>query len=223
MLFSQKLQMWRKSKGLSQEALAYALNVSRQAVAKWETGTAYPDIQNLLCLSDLMQVSIDYLVREQDCTALPQDGVPTEIKELIDFRLKANRCTYAAGCNRVQSTREASRDYRYAEDEFVYHDTYVGSESFAGQEAIWKNGRAVYAMNYCGRVLKDNFCSSFLKAALLEANPQMPYRGSEMYCSDEFIYRCKVNGDFTWFEGTEEIWDQTEMVYECRFHGGLIK
>lgn len=48
MIFSEKLQLLRKSKGQTQENLAEKLDVSRQAVAKWESGQAYPDIGNLV-------------------------------------------------------------------------------------------------------------------------------------------------------------------------------
>ena len=68
MIFSEKLQILRKNKGYTQEALADKLGVSRQAVAKWESGQIYPDISNLIQISDLMSVSVDYLVKDQDCT-----------------------------------------------------------------------------------------------------------------------------------------------------------
>lgn len=48
MNFSEKLQLLRKNKGLTQEEMAERLDVSRQAVAKWESGQAYPDILNLV-------------------------------------------------------------------------------------------------------------------------------------------------------------------------------
>lgn len=52
----------RKSRGLSQEALAEQLGVSRQAVSRWEQGSAQPDAGNLFQLSRLFQVSADYLL-----------------------------------------------------------------------------------------------------------------------------------------------------------------
>lgn len=68
MIFSEKLQILRKSKGLTQESLADKLAVSRQAVAKWEASQVYPDIFNLVQISNLMNVSVDYLVKDQDCS-----------------------------------------------------------------------------------------------------------------------------------------------------------
>lgn len=37
------------------------------------------------------------------------------------------------------------------------------------------------------------------------------------------IYKCNIEGDFTWFQGYEEIYCNNEMVYECYLHGGLMK
>ncbi|MBU5431038.1 helix-turn-helix domain-containing protein [Kineothrix sp. MSJ-39] len=53
MNFSQKLQLLRKNKGCTQDELAGKLDVSRQAVAKWESGQVYPDISNLIQISRL--------------------------------------------------------------------------------------------------------------------------------------------------------------------------
>lgn len=223
MIFSEKLQLLRKSKGFTQEGLAEQLCVSRQAIAKWEAGQSFPDIANLIQISNLMNVTVDYLVRDQECSKNVSNDVPGELEEMIQFRLKANVNTYAAFMNEVDSTRLDSHDFRYEEGEYVYHDTYVGGEQFAGEEAIWKNGHAVYAMNYLGRVLGDNFSGNFLKEALRAATEEYPYRGPEFYQSGEYIYKSKVTGDFSWFQGYEEIYCNEVKVYECYFHGGTMR
>lgn len=64
MTFSEKLYTLRKSKGLSQEQLAESLNVSRQAVSKWESGTAVPETEKLLAISEYFGVSVDYLIKD---------------------------------------------------------------------------------------------------------------------------------------------------------------
>jgi len=144
-------------------------------------------------------------------------------EELIRFRLEANVNTYAAFMNEVDSTRLDSHDFRYEKGDYVYHDTYVGGEQFAGQEAVWKKGKAVYAMNYAGRVLSDKFSGNFLKEALRKADVNMPYRGPEYYQAGEYTYKAKVSGDIDWFQGYEEIYWQNEKVYECYFHGGVLR
>ncbi len=223
MIFSEKLYLLRKNKGYTQEELAEKLCVSRQAIAKWESGQSYPDIANLIQISDLMNVTVDYLVRDQECSRKPAETDIDDIDKIIQFRLKANVNTYAAFMNETDSTRYDSHDYKYEEGEFTYHDTYLGGEQFAGEEGIWKNGTAVYAMNYSGRVMGDNFSGDFLKEALRLATMEYPYRGPEFYKSGEYIYKSKVSGDFTWFQGYEEIYCQDVKVYECYFHGGLMK
>ena len=61
---SEKLIQLRKSKGMSQEKLAEKLDVSRQAISRWENGTALPDANNILALSKLYNVTTDYLLNE---------------------------------------------------------------------------------------------------------------------------------------------------------------
>ena len=60
-----KLLKLRKARGMSQEDLAGELEVSRQAVSRWESGETLPDAVNLLKLSDLFGVSSDYLLRDE--------------------------------------------------------------------------------------------------------------------------------------------------------------
>lgn len=221
MIFSEKLQLIRKNKGLTQEDIAERLAVSRQAVAKWESGQVYPDISNLIQISNLFHVTVDYLVKDQECTVNCFDDSHPDLEKLVKFRLEANVNTYAAYMNETDSTRYDSHDFSYRNGSYTYHDTYVGREQFSGEEAIWYQGKSQYAMNYMGRVLGQQFSGDFLKEALRKADKKMPYRGPEYYQSGEYIYKCNVVGDFHWFQGYEEIYCNNEKVYECYFHGGI--
>ncbi|WP_414632425.1 helix-turn-helix domain-containing protein [Clostridium sp. UBA3061] len=62
MNFKENLKKLRKEKNISQEQLAEKLNISRQAISKWESGKAYPDIDNLILLRDIFNVSLDELM-----------------------------------------------------------------------------------------------------------------------------------------------------------------
>ena len=65
MTFSEKLLDLRKKQGMSQEELAEKLEVSRQAVSRWEQGSAMPDMINLSKISKLFGVTADYLINDE--------------------------------------------------------------------------------------------------------------------------------------------------------------
>ena len=65
MTFGKKLFQLRRKDGMSQEALAQELNVSRQAISRWELGEVAPDTENVLAVSRLFGVSTDYLLRDE--------------------------------------------------------------------------------------------------------------------------------------------------------------
>lgn len=65
MTLHEKIYELRKKNGLSQEALAESLGVSRQSVSKWETGEATPEVSKLLSLSKLFGVTTDYLLNDE--------------------------------------------------------------------------------------------------------------------------------------------------------------
>jgi len=72
MEFGEKLQMLRKARGWSQEELAQRINVSRQALSKWESGASIADTENVVALSRLFGVSTDYLLlRESEAASAP--------------------------------------------------------------------------------------------------------------------------------------------------------
>ena len=82
MLFNEKLKMLRKEKNLTQEELAEKLNVSRQAITKWESGDGTPDIENLKQVSVLFNTSIDELVKEEKKITTKIEEKYTYIEEL---------------------------------------------------------------------------------------------------------------------------------------------
>ena len=65
MQFRDKLFQLRKRDGMTQAELAEAINVSRQAISKWEMGTAVPDVSNMLALSIVFGVSVDFLANDE--------------------------------------------------------------------------------------------------------------------------------------------------------------
>lgn len=66
MNIGQRIYKIRQQKNITQEQLAKDLAVSRQAVSKWESGKAIPDIENLMYISSLYDVSLDELIKGDD-------------------------------------------------------------------------------------------------------------------------------------------------------------
>ena len=64
MKFSEKIYLLRKEAGMTQSELSEALHVSRQSISKWEMGTAMPDMVNIIAISKIFLVSLDYLIHD---------------------------------------------------------------------------------------------------------------------------------------------------------------
>lgn len=225
MQFQDKLQLLRKQKRMSQEKLAEKIGISRQAVAKWEAGQSYPELDKLIMLSDLFRVSIDKLVKDEDETCSyeytkQQDYIDEEV---IEFLCRAKKATYAGKGTETASSRPHSHDLLYEEDRLKYIDTYLGGEKFAGEEALWYDDSPFWSMNYIGRIIVNGFSGDFLKECLLLVPKEYPFRGPLVYQNGDYKYHCIVNGEFEWFNGYEEIFYNDIKVYECIFHGGSVK
>ncbi len=72
MKIAERIQQLRKSKGLSQEQLAAQLDVSRQAVSKWESGQSVPELDKIILMSNLFETTTDYLLKGVEPTAAPK-------------------------------------------------------------------------------------------------------------------------------------------------------
>lgn len=66
MSFGENLKLIRKERQITQEQLAEMLDVSRQAVSKWEAGVGYPETEKLLIISKVLDVSLDYLLLDKE-------------------------------------------------------------------------------------------------------------------------------------------------------------
>ena len=80
MIFAKKIKRLRQQAGWSQEQLADRLNVTRQAITKWERGAGFPDIDHVQALAKLFNVSTDELL---DYT---RDGLASAIHEPLDLK-----------------------------------------------------------------------------------------------------------------------------------------
>jgi transcriptional regulator with XRE-family HTH domain len=225
MLFPDRLKKLRDEFDISQEQLAEKLNVSRQAVTKWEAGTTMPDIINLVEISKLFLVSLDHLLKDTNypCKTMT---IQCEAGEIVKFIVEAKKNTYANfGSNKVEPSRLESTDLFYESGDFKYLDTYVGGGNFSGTEVVYYKDSPVWSMNYIGRLLyeEENNSIEFLTRALGCVNMAMPYRGPVLFREGKYIYMNTVNGEFDWFQGCETIYYEDLKAYELVYHGGLVK
>ena len=144
-------------------------------------------------------------------------------QEIINFLIKAKKSTYASNGNPIKSSRPCSIDLSYSQGKFMYYDSYFGTNPFIGEEIILIDSNVIWSMNYIGRKLDDKFEYNFLKEALMNVTQERPFRGPHTYESSGYTYKSSENGDFNWFQGEETISFKGTEIYECRFHGGLIK
>ena len=107
MTFGEKLKEARKESGLSQEQFAQKLSVSRSAVAKWESDKGMPDINNLKAMAQLLDISVDYLLDEDEKLSF------NETKEAIDL----NTFEVTGKC---RDKKDAACYFRFREAESIY-------------------------------------------------------------------------------------------------------
>ena len=143
--------------------------------------------------------------------------------EITAFLIRVKKATYAGKGAETDSSRPESHDLEYKEGELMYLDTYLGGAQFAGEEAVWISGKPYWSMNYAGQVIGEPFSGDFLKEALLQVPADKPFRGPAEYKSGDYTYKSTVKGEFSWFQGYEVIAYKGEVIYECHYHGTLIK
>ena len=106
MIFSEKLALLRRKKGLSQEQLAEMLDVSRQSVSKWEAQQTLPELNKIILLSEIFEVSIDQLLKDDlDIEEDTQEIKEYEPAEIVSDEVKLGVifCTKCGKENRADS------------------------------------------------------------------------------------------------------------------------
>ena len=89
MKFCDRLQKVRRENNVTQEQLADKLNVSRQAVSKWESGVAYPDTEKMIQISKLFNVSLDELINDSSDTTKKTSKKKFNFMETFDMLFEA--------------------------------------------------------------------------------------------------------------------------------------
>lgn len=98
MQFGEKIQILRKQKNLSQEELALQLAIPEESVSEWELNISAPSIENILQLSTLFDVSIDYLLKDEICSEsnMSDSLIEAEQENAVQGRLQMSSA-YSVG------------------------------------------------------------------------------------------------------------------------------
>lgn len=180
MSFADNLRKVRKDKNISQEELAEILNVSRQAISKWEQGVGYPEAEKLIVIARELNTSLDFLMCDEVAKSNPYEAQIQQAKStngtitVRSFDGKAlvncHRVFVYPLFNRLFKKKPGQPQYAlFGEGEKGFFDEnrhilgyYLDEESVnKEQDAIMEalsNGAVTYQLQYAAKVkVKKNF------------------------------------------------------------------
>jgi len=144
--------------------------------------------------------------------------------KIEEFLIEAKINTYASNGEKEEKQLDnGGKELIYKKGEWEYRDIFFGFNPFVGEEIVLNNGKTVWVMNYCGRVISDTDPKEvyrFLKSAMRLVKIERPFRGPSEFIDNEWRYCDKSFGDINYFDGVEEIYFSKEKVYELKYHGG---
>ncbi len=176
MSFADNLRKVRKERNISQEDLAESLNVSRQAVSKWEQGIGYPEMEKMIMLAKELNISLDYLIsgESEDLKQQKQEGFSTG-----KIMIRTHDDKKIVSCYKVLSASLSTPVFKSKTDEPKYALFGVDGSSLLGENktllgwyadkdgiqnemnaisAALKNGDTFYELRYAAKV-KSGFFS----------------------------------------------------------------
>lgn len=93
MKLGEKIYQLRKMSGMTQEQFAEKLNVSRQTISKWESGSTSPDLESIVKLSKMFHVSLDDLLMEGDVNVTNKNEEQITLEDLMKINLHNRKMT----------------------------------------------------------------------------------------------------------------------------------
>ena len=137
MKFNEKLIKLRRQNGMSQEELAYKLNVTRQTVSKWELGQTTPEMDKLVSLSKIYGITLDELTSEEESTDVGgQDPIKTDKKKfdiknmdmrkiLIPLIIVLVVIALIIGANKMKTFNKAANEIVGVNNEIISEDNSI--------------------------------------------------------------------------------------------------
>lgn len=148
--------------------------------------------------------------------------------ELDEFIVAAKAACYVGGGAAGKPCRADSHDVSFTDGEWRYLDSYFGGADFIGQEVVWHEEKAVWAMNYYGYILQPSLIDAQQVGDVIKQSLALLYAGNRFlggfeHIVGDYAYRDANKGDARQFHGVEIILYEGEEVYRLDYHGGEIK
>lgn len=161
MSFGENLQAARKKKGLSQEELAEVLEVSRQAVSRWEMNEGYPEAEKLMALSTALEVSLDHLLLDKSSAGQGTTGANSTGRIMVhSSHTQAAASCYKFTCEKMllPSKKEPKFALSGVDSHGFWGDSHVLLGWYKDEESVQKEireimsamerGEGVYLLQY---------------------------------------------------------------------------
>jgi hypothetical protein len=151
-----------------------------------------------------------------------------DIHELNGFIVRAKAATYVGSGEHITPCRPGSHDLRFTDGKWAYLDSYFGGTDFIGEEVVYFDQKPVWAMNYYGRILRDDLLTGaeagqMIKASLARMYQEGRFLGGFEYSENDLTYVDTSEGGPDNFHGREFIRRGQDVAYELVYHGGLIR
>jgi len=151
-----------------------------------------------------------------------------DLNALHAFIICAKAATYVGSGQKLLPYRLGSHDLQFIDGEWAYHDSYLGDSDFIGEEIVYYQRQVVWGMNYFGYILQPDRITSaqaghVIKASLTRLYQEGRFLGGFEHTIEGLRYVDTSAGDFQLFRGKEWIERDGQIVYELRYHGGLVK
>ena len=151
-----------------------------------------------------------------------------DVNELNTFIVRAKAATYVGSGEHVEPSRPSSHDLRFSDGKWAYLDSYFGGTDFIGEEVVYFDEKPVWAMNYYGRILRDDLLTGaqagqMIKASLSRMYQEGRFLGGFEYAENDLTYVDTSEGEPNSFHGREFIRRGQDVAYELVYHGSLIR
>jgi hypothetical protein len=151
-----------------------------------------------------------------------------DLNTLHAFIIRAKAATYVGSGQRLLPYRLGSYDLQFVDGDWAYHDSYLGESDFIGEEIVYYQRQIVWGMNYFGVILQPDRITSaqaghVIKVSLTRLYQEGRFLGGFECTVEDLRYVDTSEGDVQLFHGKEWIEREGQIVYELRYHGGLVK